>query len=209
MNGKNFAQDLVILTADKNTQFALDGLLARPKDLGIRPITKTIFIHYRRDPGVLKESHEFLRRYLKTAQYALVILDREGCGKEEFSREEIETETEHNMAKNGWRDRCAAIAIDPELEIWVWTRAECVAQVFGWKGNYASLQTWLVEKGYLAPDSVKPNRPKEAMQEALRQTKIPRSSSLFKELAKAVPIKGCTDPAFQKLKNVLRGWFPR
>jgi hypothetical protein len=209
MNRKNFAQDLVILTADKNTQFALEGLLTRPKDLGIRPITKTIFVHDHRDSGVLRESHEFLRPYLKTTQYALVILDREGCGKEEFSREEIETEIEHNMAKNGWRDRCAAIAIDPELEIWVWTRAEYVAQAFGWKGNYASLHTWLVEKGFLESNSVKPSRPKEAMEAALSQTKIPRSSSLFKELAKAVPFKGCTDPAFQKLKNTLQSWFPR
>lgn len=209
MMEKRFDYDLVVLTADKNIQFAIEGLLTRSKDLGIRSITTRIFNHHHRDPGVLREAHHFLRPYPRAARYALVILDREGCGKEDLSPREIETDIERNMARNGWQDRCAAIAIDPELEIWVWTRANCVARVLGWKSDYAILEAWLVEKGFLESNSGKPSGPKEAMEAVLRQTRIPRSSSLYKELAEKVPLRECTDRAFQKLKSVLRDWFPR
>ncbi|MGQ9503834.1 MAG: methylation-associated defense system protein MAD4 [Thermogutta sp.] len=208
MNGNPLQADLVILASDKNTQFALEGLFNRPQDLGIRPITRTIFVHDRRDPGILKEAHEFMRPYLKNARYSLAVLDREGCGRERLSREEIEIEIEQKMAKNGWQGRCAAIAIDPELEIWVWMPANCVAQVLGWE-DFPTLKAWLCGEGLAEWGSQKPNRPKEAMEAALRHKKIPRSSALYKKLAENVPLAACTDPAFCKLKDVLRRWFPQ
>lgn len=208
MNASSVQVDLLILASDKNTQFALDGLLSRPKDLGIRPITKKILVHDRRDPGILREAHYFMRPYVKNARYCLAILDREGCGREKLSREEIEREIEHKMAKNGWQGRCAAIAIDPELETWVWTPANCVARVLGWS-DFPTLNAWLCGNGLAQSVSQKPNRPKEAMEVALRCARIPRSSALYKELAEKVPLAACTDPAFRKLKDVLRRWFPR
>lgn len=42
-------QDLVVLVADKNMQFALQGALARPQALGIRPLTYAFRPHMGRD----------------------------------------------------------------------------------------------------------------------------------------------------------------
>jgi hypothetical protein len=63
------------LVADKDMEFALKGLLARPQALGIRQITYDLFVHNRRDPGCLNEAAHFLRRFLHNHQYALVLFD--------------------------------------------------------------------------------------------------------------------------------------
>ena len=44
-------KELVVLAADKDLQFALEGLLARSEALGIRPIEKDIFVEPEHDPG--------------------------------------------------------------------------------------------------------------------------------------------------------------
>ena len=44
---------LVILTADKNAQFALRGILSRHKALHIKSIAADFHVHPGRDPGVL------------------------------------------------------------------------------------------------------------------------------------------------------------
>jgi len=207
MKAATFQQDLVVLTPDKDIQLTMEGLLSRPKDLGIRPVTKVLISHHHRDPGVLRDAPELLRAYLRVAHYALVVLDRVGCGKERLSRAEIETEIEQNLSKNGWPNRCAAVAIDPELEIWVWNRDYRVASILGWRGDYASLKRWMIQKKLLPAGRGKPDRPKEALQAVLRETRTPRSASLYKELARAVKLDTCTDAAFHKLRSVLREWF--
>lgn len=201
-------KDLVVLTADRNTQFALRGIVSRSNALGIRHIDADYFVHPQRDPGVLGDAHDFLRIYLRLYRYALVILDREGCGREEKTREDLEKQLQENLERNGWKDRSAAVAIDPELEIWVWTPSDHVPAILGWKGNYASLKSWLTEKNFLQPGQPKPCRPKEAMEAILRERRIPRSSALYQELAQKVSFMGCTDPAFCKLRDTLQRWFP-
>ena len=52
-------------------------------------------------------------------EYALVVLDRVGCGAA-APRKEIQHAVEHDLSANGWRDRSKAIVIDPELETWIW-----------------------------------------------------------------------------------------
>lgn len=76
-----FESDLVVLTADKNMQFTVKGLLGRPKDIGIRPIRADFYIHPERDPGCRLRSDNFLRPFIKLAAFVIVIFDREGCGK--------------------------------------------------------------------------------------------------------------------------------
>lgn len=208
MNTSECSEDLIILTPDKNTHYALEGILNRPSDLGIRKIRHKTIVYSDRDPGVFRKAHDFLRSYQRSAQYALVILDREGCGAEHLSAEAIENSIEENLARNGWSGRSAAIAIDPELETWVWTSSSYVPRVLGWSGDYTSLEGWLREKGFVQSGSRKPSRPKEAMEEVLRQAKIPRSSSLYKELAEKVRFEECRDRAFCKLRSTLHRWFP-
>ncbi|MBZ5620009.1 MAG: transposase [Acidobacteriia bacterium] len=74
---------LVILTADQNAQFAIQALIRRPADLGIRPIEFDCYPHPGHDSGVYKRAHEFLRAFLKW-DHALVVFDREGCGHDSF-----------------------------------------------------------------------------------------------------------------------------
>ncbi len=106
MNGESRQWDLLVLTADKNTQFALEGLLSRPEVLGIRPIARVrTLVHPRRDPAVLRDSHSFLRSFLGQASYCLVVFDREGSGGEDRSREELERRVQSNLDANGWQGR--------------------------------------------------------------------------------------------------------
>jgi len=59
---------------------------------------------------------------------------------------------------------------------------------------------------------IKPDNPKAAMNEALqgapRATRRRRSARIFGDIAAGVPVEGCQDPAFTKLKATLREWFP-
>ena len=50
MSNLDFEWDLVVLTADKDMQFVLEGLLKRPKDLGIRPVKIKTYAHPQHDP---------------------------------------------------------------------------------------------------------------------------------------------------------------
>src|SRR5947209_5369412 len=110
---------LVVLTADKNAQFALRGILARDKSLGIQEITATFYIHPEKDPGTLRTAHEFLRPFIYTAAHALVVMDREGSGREELTRDNLEQQIEEALEKSGWGSRAGAVVVDPELDLWV------------------------------------------------------------------------------------------
>lgn len=206
-------KDLIVLTGDPTMRIAVMALLRRHQALQIRPIVPDaaadVYEHPKRDPGVYREADVFLRPFVTQYRYALVMFDREGCGAEKTQgREEIEREVEAKLSKNGWQNRCSAIVIDPELEAWVWADSPHVARVLGWGSDLKKLRKWLEKEGYLDPGEAKPRRPKEAMQQALRLTRTPRSASLYEELAKKVGLSRCTDNAFRRLCTVLRRWFP-
>ncbi len=207
--------DLVCLVADKNMQHMLQALLARHRALGIRAPRHTVVSHPEHDPGCLRHAHELLRLFLDQAERALVLFDREGCGRENTSREVLEAEVETLLADNGWKDRSAAIVLDPELEIWLWSDSPRVDEVLGWQGRSSDLRSWLREKGLLDAGnvgSIKPSRPKEAVEAVLRvtgpATGTRRSSALYSELASKLSVTRCSDPAFSKLRATLRTWFP-
>jgi len=201
------ALDLVILTADKNTQFGLEGLLTDPARLKIRNTESKTLVHPRRDPGVLRQCHEFLRSQQRVAARALVIFDREGCGSD-HDRDALEGEVEKRLAQNGWQDRSAAIVIDPELEAWVWGEYTQIAGVLGWSRAGLTLREWLMQECFLQHGQQKPDRPKEALKHMLYTLRTPRSSSIYLDLASRMSFDRCTDPAFLKLKSTLQSWFP-
>jgi hypothetical protein len=200
-------KDLVLLVADKNMEGSLKGILARPAALGLREISFDLYIHPEKDPGCLRRCHTFLQAFSHQYRYALVLLDHEGCGREETDRLELETELEARLAETGWERRAAAVVIAPELEIWVWSDSPHVDRILGWKAE-GPLRDWMVERGYLTPGQVKPGRPKDAVEEILRTVRLPRSSSLYNQLARTVSLEKCVDPAFAKLRRCLSGWFP-
>lgn len=201
-------KDLVLLAADKDMEFTLRGLLARPQSVGMRGISFEVFVHPHRDPGCRSKSHELLRSQQNRFHRALVIFDREGCGSD-APREELETAVENALASSGWTDRSAAVAINPELEAWVWSDSPQVDVVLGWAGKSPDLRTWLRHQGWLDQDALKPQRPKEAMLAALRRVNKSVSAAIFEQLALKVSFARCIDPAFDKLLSNLRAWFPQ
>jgi hypothetical protein len=200
-------KDLVVLTADKNARFALEGILSRYRSLAIKQLAPDYYVHPGKDPGVLRGAHDFLRPFSRSHLRALVVMDREGSGKEELSREEMEGQIEGALRASGWAERASAVVIDPELDIWLWSDSPHVSTELGWADRSPDLRTWLRQQNFLAADALKPQRPKEALEAALRVTRRPRSSALYKALAEKVGLTRCTDPAFLKLTTVLQRWF--
>jgi hypothetical protein len=202
------AKDLIVLTADKDTEFAIRGLLARHLAIDIRQIQYDIFVHPERDPGCQRRSHTLLRPSANRYQHAVVIFDREGSGRDDQSRLELERDVEASLASAGWQDRSSVIVINPELENWVWSDSPHVRTVLGWTDPTTDLSAWLQTHNFLLLPNGKPHRPKEAMLATLRAMRKAPSAALFKQLASKVSFNRCTDEAFIKLLSTLRRWFP-
>ena len=202
-------KDLVALVADKDTQFTLQGLFSRNQSLGIQDIAQSndIFVHPQRDPGCYNQCVTYLRAFRGMYNYGLVIFDHEGSGQENKSREEIELELEQELAQSGWNERIAVIVLEPELESWVWSDSPHVERILGWEDQLISLNAWLVDQNFLEPEQIKPVRPKEAMDEAIRQVNKAHSSAIFLQLAERVSLNRCQDKSFLKLKSILHNWF--
>ena len=158
-----------------------------------------------RDPGIYNTAHDFLRIYLNKYKYALVLLDKEGCGSHQNANT-IAQEIQSRMNNSGWGNRSKVIVIDPELEIWVWSDSPEVSACIGW--NDIELRNWLHAEGYLLSNVHKPSNPKLVFETALKLKRKPRSSSIYGKLAERVGFDRCTDMAFQNLKASLQNWFP-
>jgi hypothetical protein len=199
--------DLIVLAADRNAKFALTGLLSKHQRLETRQIAVEVDVHPMQDSGTYRRCHDFLRSQRAFAKYALVLFDRDGCGRNQ-PREALEREVEMRLAQNGWEGCSAAIVIDPELDVWVWSDSPHVDAILGWPQRGVHLRAWLAERGFLQPGHGKPERPKKALEDALLNSNKKRSSSLYFELATRVSFDRCADPAFLKLKSTLQSWFP-
>ena len=198
--------DLVILSADKDQESALKGLLDSPQKLGIHPIHYKTITHPHRDPGCLRQSHDLLRPFLTSARYSLVVLDVEGSGSGQSQRAGVEAEVEQLLSQNGWNERVRCIAISPELEAWIWSRSANLPSILGWT-EPVPLYDWLESEGHLAAGQSKPTDPKAALKSVLKKARRPASSSIFGEVARKVSYASCQDEAFKKLLITLRGWF--
>lgn len=207
MTASSNRKDLIVLVPGKDEAAAIRGILARRRALGIRSVNAEIQFHPDRDPGCRLRAHEFLRRESGRFEHALVLFDSEGCGAEDQTRHELESEVEQRLSTAGWGDRAAVVVIEPELEAWVWGDTPHVDEALGWKDKRPSLRDWLISEGFLAEDDAKPGRPKEAMEKALRLARKKRSSAVYGQLAKRVSFQRCTDPSFLQLRQILSGWF--
>lgn len=202
------SKDLFVLAADLELKNALDGLLSRTRDLGVREVSYDIERHLNRDSGCRSEAVEYLRPYIRGYRHALVVFDRYGCGTTN-SREEIQLHVEEQLRRNGWGDRAKVIVIDPELEVWVWSDSSATCRVLGWDGSYVALRRWLGNRRLWRSGQPKPSEPKRAMQEVMQHGRVRRSARNFSRLARAVDFSRCGDPAFNELKTTLQEWFPR
>jgi hypothetical protein len=202
--------DLIALVADKDAEYTLHGLLTRHQSLGIQNIASSydIYVHPLRDPGCWNDADNFLRSFISTHRYALVLFDYEGSGRDQLiDADTMEEQLESRLQKNGWDNRCRVVVIRPELEMWVWSDSPVVDNCLGWQGRQPSLRLWLQQQRFLAKGEMKPYKPKEAVERALRHVSQPYSAAMFKQLAISVSLNRCTDRSFQRLRETLQLWF--
>lgn len=203
-------KDLFILTADSQLQRTLATLLeSRWLSLGIRNISYEIRRHQNKDPGCRTESASYLRELQGEYSKAMVVFDYRGCGAEDIAPEKLEEVLHDEIAGVGWSiSDTAVIVIDPELESWLFGGSfQRLQQVINWPGSQ-SLRDWFEEKGFLERESAKPAFPKDALETLLAEVRIPRSSSLFEQIARRQGMARCQDRAFVKFRETLQHWFP-
>ena len=159
------------------------------------------------DGGVHCRCHNILRPFLKTHQRALVVLDQQFGG--ERPAEEVRVDIEQRLSSNGWRDRAAVVVIEPELEVLLWqdnVNVESALRHERRDGN--SLRQLLARDGLWPDNAAKPPAPKEVIQTLIRSNRAGPPMVVYSEIAKKVSTQGCVDPAFHRVRNVLRTWFP-
>lgn len=207
----------VILVADSNMAATFRGYFKRDRwhlSIGCAPFeintdvgADLLVDEGGNDPGVYTKSHELLRLYQNSHHRALVVLDCEWEGS--LGKEAIVDHITANLVGSGWaEDAVKVIAIEPELENWLWQDKPQVENVLRYKGD-KSLRQHLADNGWWPEEATKPPRPKEAAEWVLKQTRQPRSSAIYEKLAKHISISGCTDAAFLELRAALLQWFPQ
>ena len=201
-------KDLAVLAADKDIEHALKGLFSRPEALGIRAIKADIFVHPQHDPACAQRGVAFLSNLSGQYHYGLLMFDHEGIGKEQTGPQKLQKALNGEFTNSAWGERARAIVLSPELEAWVWSDSRHVDDVSGWKDRQPRLRYWMTEQGWLREGEIKPGRPKEAFQAALREARKPRSSSLYQQIAERVSLGHCTDRSFLEFRAILRTWFP-
>ncbi len=188
-----------MLVADRSMRLGFNALLSRHRELGVRPFSFEVFEHSQRDPGVYHNCHEFLRPMLRDYNKALVVFDWEGSGVEKYTPEELESRVEDRLSRNGWKDRCAALVLYPELEAWVWAESAVLANLLGMRRT--ELRKWLASRG-------KPKDPKTTLENLLKKAGRPYTSEFIRDLGLDGSFHTCRDRAFRKFLRVLRTWFP-
>lgn len=198
--------DLVVLVADVQQEKTIQTLLSeRYRSLGIRQISYDIYVHQTRDPGVYRGSGAFLGTFARQYDRAMVLLDVEWQGSP-GDAQAIENTVQADLDSHGWRNCSVVIALDPELEAWVWSHSPHVPQELGL--SWSTIREMGESSGYWPAGEAKPSRPKDLLESILRSTRKRRSSALFIRLALRVGLGACQDRAFVRMRAALREWFP-
>ncbi|MGI5922318.1 MAG: methylation-associated defense system protein MAD4 [Lentisphaeria bacterium] len=208
-------RDCIFLLADKNMKAAFEGFLTREsfcQSLGcgifdFDPCQDIAVASGDSDPGLYVRGHELLRPYQATHRYAVVVLDAEWEGSP--GKEAIIGNLTENIKKTGWKSDCfVVIAIEPELENWIWQQSDHVAKGLGFNDSSELMANKELQAAW-PQGQPKPTSPKDILEKLLLKRKIPRSSALYKKITSKVSIKRCLDSEFQRLCESLRTWFPR
>ncbi len=203
-------RDLIVLVADADIAAMLACVLRRHAALGIREIRFEMRRHENRDNGCFRTPDEPLRGEIDTSERAMVVFDHCGSGQEHRTRSEVELEVEERLARNGWVDRSAAIAIAPEVESWLWNTSRHLEELLRWPPATTELplSEWIEQRGLRSPGTSKPADPKAALDAVLRACRLPRTTQIYEHVAERASVTRCQDPAFAKLRETLRRWFP-
>ena len=206
---------LLFLVADKDIEQACKGCFLDREDWAQRFGCRKIDIGDRdfvvpagqKDPGLFARGHEIARRYLATHDHLVVLLDSAWQGSPEPRR--IERELRKRLERNGWSaKKFEVIAIEPELEAWVWSDRRGLYSALRdvpRREDLDRLHALLSEK---ARDEARANDPKAELVKLRERLGISASSAQFRRFAKVARIDRCTDPAFARLREALQRSFP-
>lgn len=196
--------DLLVLVADGDQKAVFDSLLKnRTKSLGIRSISFRVDKHPNRDPGVYSTGAALCRELEANYKFrkCLIVLDEEWEGSPGVDA--IKDKIVNDCKRIGIEAQVEVLVISPEIEQWIWQPSPHVLNAIGREGSYEDLKSEL--KSYWPEEALKPTRPKEAFDAARA---VPRSSSIFSELADVVSVKHCQDTEFNSFLKIVRDWFP-
>jgi hypothetical protein len=199
--------DLVCIVADKSIEAAIETLLQERKaSLGLGEFLFEIHVHPQRDPGCYKSGPEMLMSLMQQeTTRGLLVFDHAWEGNPHPDAEATRLDVRRRLAALG--DRAEVLVLQPELESWVWSGSPHVPKILGWSSK-TPLRDWLCAHDLWPAHEPKPPDPKLAVELVLLETRIPRSSALYRELARKVGLARCSDPAFARLREILRRWFP-
>ena len=206
---------LLFVVADKNMEYVLRGFFERngwDRAVPCEPFefdaARDILVAVgQNDPGLYKRANDLLRPFHGKYERVVVMIDAEWNGSP--GAEEIRAEIEAHIVSAGWAAKDGlALVLEPEIDVWLWSNSPHVATAMGWK-NWDELRSSLKNNGWLMEAGIKPERPKEAAEWALRQRQKPRSSTLYWKIANVVSVSRCKDPTLNALLNALRRWFPQ
>ncbi|MBI2433459.1 MAG: hypothetical protein HYV26_11365 [Candidatus Hydrogenedentes bacterium] len=207
-------RDCLFLTADGAMKRVVSAFLKRERchqTIGCAPFQfderqDTVVAAGMNDPGLFKNAHLLLRVFLRSHAHAVVLIDATWDGSP--GKEIIQLEIARHLAENGWDPaRVSVIAIEPELESWVWITSRHFANCLGFD-SVESLIEWATKHQFMIKGSLKPLDPKATVKAALRKHFIPYSSAIYERVVSKASVSGCIDPAFAELQAVLRRWFP-
>jgi hypothetical protein len=198
-------KDLLVVVADSNMKGIMDGLLPRMHRIETTaPFSYAIRVHPMRDAGVRTQIVDFVGPDSDDFRNLLVFLDYEGSGSSE-PMPDLQSRIEEDLRNSGWADRVCVVVFDPECDVWMWVNRNKMSEVFrSPRGNNFpnNVDDWLQAKGFSFVNS-KPERPKEALEELCREIRLPRSSSLYEQLAASASYRDCTDPGFLRFRNFI------
>jgi hypothetical protein len=157
-----------------------------------------------KDGGVHRRCHEILRPFLNTHRRALVVLDQQFGA--ELPAEQVRREIERRLNNNGWDGRATAVVIDPELEVLLWQDNPNVERALRHTGP--RLRQILAEDGRWPSDAAKPLAPKEVIKTLIRANRAGPQMVVYSQIARSVSTAGCIDPAFHRVRDLLRACFP-
>lgn len=204
-------RELIILVADGTMAAVLRAFFERQfhhaldcTSFDFNPTSDIVYDPLNTDGGVHRRCHDILRRYLNTHRRALVVLDQQFGA--ERPADEVRGDIEQRLSANGWNERAAAVVIDPELEVLLWQDNPNVERALRHTGP--SLRQLLAQDGRWPLDAAKPSAPKEVMQALMRANRAGAPMVVYSQIARAVSTAGCVDPAFRRVRDTLRAWFP-
>jgi hypothetical protein len=202
-------KDCAFWVADTNMAATVKGFLGRPqfhRSLGCAPFVFEVFVDAHRDPGVFSRADTSIADFRNSYRHAVVMLDCAWDGSP--GQAAIKQQLTVRIAAAGWDStRFLVVAIDPELEAWIWQDNIHVEEALR-HSRPPKLRDQLLTSGHWPGGTPKPVRPKEVLEALLRQKRIPRSSSLYQAIAARVSVGGCIDTEFLALRARLQAWFP-